>query len=127
MGNAGERPRSLSSRGGLNVGYLDEASEPSIYRMKNGREIRHEDTALCDVMAGLTSDRVHDEIRYFQRRLTRTFRHKVAFDWYRLPVLFEAEALHRVLNQRVRALAGFENDMQFFEWRGSRYIYDPIL
>jgi hypothetical protein len=31
--------------------------------MTNGREIRQEDTALCDVMAGLTSDRMHDEIR----------------------------------------------------------------
>src|SRR5258707_15731419 len=95
--------------------------------MKNCREVRQEDAALTDVVSGLTSDRVHDEICYFQCRLTRTFRHKVAFDRYRLPVLFEAEALHRVLNQRVRALAGFEDDVQLFEWRGSRYIYDPIL
>jgi hypothetical protein len=31
--------------------------------MKSGREIRQEDTVLYDVMTGLTSDGVHDEIR----------------------------------------------------------------
>ena len=70
---------------------------------------------------------MHDEIGHFKRGFAFALRHKIALDWYRLPVLFETEALHRLLNQRVRTLTSLKNDVQLFEWRASRYLRDKLL
>jgi len=69
---------------------------------------------------------MHDEIGHFKRGFAFALPHKITLDWYRLPVLFETETLHRFLDQAVSALAGFKNNMQFFEWRVSRYVHDAV-